>query len=122
MKKDPIVLGVDVIEGNLRPLTPIAAVKTNADGKKEIIDLGRVVSIERDHKTLPIVKKGSPSVAIKIEGPSQPMYGRHLEEKDILYSHITRKSIDVLKEFFRADVSNDEWTLIKKLKPLLDVD
>lgn len=42
-KKDPIVVGVDVVEGSLRPLTPIAAVKTNpVTGVKEIIALGRV--------------------------------------------------------------------------------
>lgn len=42
-KKDPIVIGVDVIEGNLRLLTPIAAVKTNPiTGVKEVISLGRV--------------------------------------------------------------------------------
>jgi translation initiation factor 5B len=42
-KKDPIVVGVDVVEGNLRPLTPIATVKTNpVTGVKEIITLGRV--------------------------------------------------------------------------------
>jgi translation initiation factor 5B len=42
-KKDPIVIGVDVTEGSLRPLTPIAAVRTNpVTGVKEIISLGRV--------------------------------------------------------------------------------
>lgn len=42
-KKDPIVIGVDVIEGNLRPLTPIAAVKTHpVTGVKEVFQLGRV--------------------------------------------------------------------------------
>ena len=41
-KKDPIVLGVDVAEGNLRTLTPICAVKVNAQGQREIIKLGRV--------------------------------------------------------------------------------
>lgn len=41
-KTDPIVVGLDVIEGTLRPLTPIAIVRTNASGQKEIIDLGRV--------------------------------------------------------------------------------
>lgn len=51
----------------------------------------------------------------------QPTYGRHLEEKDTLYSLISRKSIDVLKEFYRSDVSNEEWLLIKKLKPLFDI-
>lgn len=49
------------------------------------------------------------------------MYGRHLEETDMLYSHITRQSIDTLKEFFRSEVSMDEWSLIKKLKPVFDI-
>jgi translation initiation factor 5B len=42
-KKDPIVIGVDVIEGNLKLLTPISAIKQNpVTGLKEIIPLGRV--------------------------------------------------------------------------------
>lgn len=84
-------------------------------------DVGDSSSIERDHKQIPICKKGQPSVAIKIEGPNQPMYGRHLEEKDTLYSMISRQSIDTLKEFYRPDVSNEEWILITKLKTLFDV-
>lgn len=54
-------------------------------------------------------------------GSNQPTYGRHLEEGDTLYSQISRRSIDTLKEFYRADVSNEEWQLIIKLKPLFDV-
>ncbi|KAF2799842.1 hypothetical protein K505DRAFT_293872 [Melanomma pulvis-pyrius CBS 109.77] len=121
-KKDPIVIGVDVIEGNLRMLTPIACIKKNpVTGVKEILQLGRVTSIERDHKQIPICKKGQPSVAVKIEGPNQPLYGRHLEESDILYSSISRKSIDTLKEFFRDEVSQDEWKLIVTLKKEFDI-
>lgn len=42
-KKDPIVIGVDVTEGNLRLLTPIAAVRMNpVTNVKEIVSLGRV--------------------------------------------------------------------------------
>jgi translation initiation factor 5B len=42
-KKDPIVIGVDVVEGSLKLTTPIAAVKTNpVTGAKEIVGLGRV--------------------------------------------------------------------------------
>lgn len=42
-KKDPIVVGLDVIEGVLKLLTPIAAVKQNpVTGVKEVIHLGRV--------------------------------------------------------------------------------
>lgn len=122
-KTGPIVVGVDVVEGNLKMHTPIAAVKSNpVTGLKEIVSLGRVTGIERDHKQIQVCKKGQPSVAIKIEmGGHQPAYGRHLEEKDTLYSLISRASIDTLKEFYRPDVSNDEWNLIKKLKPLFDI-
>jgi len=80
-------------------------------------------------------------VAVKIEGPNQPMYGRQLEDKDILYSMISRKSIDVLKEFYRGDESKgpdkdkdaakdkdrdrnatkEDWKLIRDLKPLFDI-
>lgn len=67
-------------------------------------------------------KKGQPSVAIKIEmGGHQPAYGRQLEENDQLFSQISRASIDTLKNFYRKDVSNDEWLLIKKLKPVFDI-
>ena len=42
-KKDPIVVGVDVTEGNLRLLTPVCAIKTNpVTGVKDIISIGRV--------------------------------------------------------------------------------
>ena len=49
-----------------------------------------------------IVKKSQAGggVAVKIEHAvyqSAKMFGRHFDEKDELYSHITRQSIDVLK-------------------------
>jgi len=52
------------------------------------------------------------------------MYGRQLDDKnlDTIYSLVSRASIDCLKEFFRDEVSKDEWNLIaKQLKPLFDV-
>ncbi|KAK8128582.1 Eukaryotic translation initiation factor 5B [Apiospora sp. TS-2023a] len=121
-KTNPIVVGVDVIEGSLRINTPIAAVKTNSAGQKEVIGIGRVTSIEREHKQIPVCKKGQPSVAVKIEmGNSQPTYGRQLEEDDTLYSLISRASIDTLKQFYRKDMTNDDWQLIIKLKPFFDL-
>lgn len=118
-KKDPIILGVDVIEGVIRIGTPICAVKINPNTQERIIiDLGRIVSIEKDHKVIDVVKKGqiSNGVAIKIESVSQILFGRQVDEKDLLYSHISRRSIDLLKETFRDDVSKEEWNLIRKLK------
>ncbi|KAG9769051.1 hypothetical protein KCU95_g16734, partial [Aureobasidium melanogenum] len=122
-KTNPIVVGVDVAEGALRVNTPIAAIRTNpVTNAKEIIPMGRVTSIEREHKQIPLCKKGQPAVAVKIEGNNQPTYGRQLEDKMTLYSHISRASIDTLKEFYRDEVTKDEWNLIAKhLKGLFDV-
>lgn len=42
-KTNPIVIGVDVIDGNLRVNTPIAAIKPDPNtGAKEVVSLGRV--------------------------------------------------------------------------------
>ncbi|KAG6853716.1 hypothetical protein C0991_002132 [Blastosporella zonata] len=42
-KRDPIILGVDILDGTLRVGTPIAVVKTDAvTGKKDIIPLGKM--------------------------------------------------------------------------------
>lgn len=119
-KREPIILGVDVVEGVLKVGTPISA--STAD--TGMVSLGRVTSIELNHKSVPEVRKGGPSVAIKIECASYEtprMVGRHFAETDLLYSKISRASIDVLKENFRNDLSKDEWALVAKLKPLFNI-
>ncbi|KAJ3737740.1 hypothetical protein DFJ43DRAFT_1148879 [Lentinula guzmanii] len=121
-KRDPIILGVDILDGTLRVGTPIAVVKVDpTTQKREVIDLGKVTSLEINHKSMDIVKKSQAGggVAVKIEHAvyqSAKMFGRHFDDKDELLSHITRQSIDVLKSSFRTDVSNEEWLLIKALK------
>jgi hypothetical protein len=79
-------------------------------------------SIEQNHKSVETVKKGQAGagVAIKIEGATQQLFGRHLDEKETLYSLITRHSIDTLKSpAMKDEVSKDEWALIIKLKSVI---
>lgn len=126
-KRDPIILGVDILDGTLRVGTPLAVVKVDpTTKKKEIIELGKITSLEINHKTQEIVKKSQAGggVAVKIEHAvyqSAKMFGRHFDEKDEILSRITRQSIDVLKTSFKADVSMDEWQLIRALKPRFDI-
>ncbi|KAG9019509.1 hypothetical protein FRB90_001170 [Tulasnella sp. 427] len=126
-KRDPIILGVDIIDGSLRIGTPLCVVKTDpTTGKKETIRLGKITSLEINHKSMEIVKKSQAGagVAVKIEHAvyeSAKMFGRHFDDKDEVISQITRQSIDVLKDSFRSDVAPEEWLLIKQLKPRLGI-
>uniref|UniRef100_A0A1D1XVZ2 Eukaryotic translation initiation factor 5B n=1 Tax=Anthurium amnicola TaxID=1678845 RepID=A0A1D1XVZ2_9ARAE len=117
-KKDPIVLGVDVLEGIAKIGTPICI------PSQDFIDIGRIASIEINHKQVDVAKKGQ-KVAIKIIGSSpeeqQKMYGRHFEIEDELVSHISRKAIDILKSDYRDELSNEEWLLVLKLKKLFKI-
>ncbi|KAK6923409.1 Translation initiation factor IF- 2, domain 3 [Dillenia turbinata] len=98
-KKDPIVLGVDVLEGIVKVGTPIC-VPSN-----DFICIGKIASIENNHKPVDRAKKGD-KVAIKIIGSSseeqQRSFGRHFDIDDELVSQISRRSIDVLKANYRA--------------------
>ncbi|EPX74704.1 translation initiation factor IF2 [Schizosaccharomyces octosporus yFS286] len=125
-KRDPIILGVDVVEGVLRKGTPIVSVKGAPGEEPQVIELGRVVSLEMNHKPVERVKKGQAGggVAMKLEagGGSQILFGRHVTESDTLYSHITRESIDALKDpAFRNEVHRDEWQLIIQLKKVFGI-
>ncbi|KAI6691101.1 hypothetical protein NL676_027929 [Syzygium grande] len=117
-KKDPIVLGVDVLEGIAKVGTPVCV------PQREFIDIGRIASIENNHKPVDTAKKGQ-KVAIKIVSSNpeeqQKMFGRHFDLEDELVSHITRSSIDILKTNYRDDLSLEEWRLVVKLKNLFKI-
>ncbi|KAI3459976.1 hypothetical protein Pfo_016639 [Paulownia fortunei] len=117
-KKDPIVLGVDVLEGIAKIGTPLCV------PQRDFIEIGRIASIENNHKPVDYAKKGQ-KVAIKIIGSNpeeqQKMFGRHFELEDELVSRITRNSLDALKENYAEDLSVEEKRLLFKLKKLFKI-
>ncbi|KAL3365921.1 hypothetical protein AABB24_010845 [Solanum stoloniferum] len=116
--KDPIVVGVDVLEGIARVGTPICI------PQREFIDIGRIASIENNHRPVDSAKKGQ-RVSIKIVGSNseekQKMFGRHFEIEDELVSKVSRRSIDILKANFRNDLSIEDWKLVKTLRDLFKI-
>ncbi|KAL5818311.1 hypothetical protein ACOSQ3_022206 [Xanthoceras sorbifolium] len=117
-KKDPILLGVEVLEGIARYNvgTPICI------PQKDLIDIGRIASIEINYEPVDCAMKGQ-VVAVKIVGSNyeelQKMFGRHFDVENELDSHISRRSImDVLKANYREDLSIDEWKSVVELKNL----
>ncbi|KAI9334998.1 hypothetical protein DFJ73DRAFT_852260 [Zopfochytrium polystomum] len=120
-KRSPIVMGVDVVEGFLRIGTPICVV----DEDKNVVDLGKCTGIELNRKPIQESKRGSPSVSIKLEMPGYEaprMYGRHFTERNELYSHISRASIDILKSTFKNDLTKEDWATVIKLKKVLKIE
>jgi len=87
------------------------------------IEIGRVTTIELNHKAVDSARKGQ-EVCIKIEhfgGDAPKLYGRHFDNEDLLMSRVTRESIDALKEYFRDDMIKTDWNLIIELKKLFHV-
>ncbi|ORZ35581.1 hypothetical protein BCR44DRAFT_1433804 [Catenaria anguillulae PL171] len=128
-KRDPIIVGCDVKEGALRLGTPICVYGppvAGVEGPGPLVKLGKVTGIEVNRKPVDIAKKGQygGGVAVKIECPNYDtpkLVGRHFLEKEELMSHITRESIDVLKENFREEMSKEDWALVIKLKKRLNI-
>ncbi|XP_074311712.1 eukaryotic translation initiation factor 5B-like [Silene latifolia] len=117
-KKDPILLGVDVLEGIVKKGTPICV------RAQDFVDIGQIVSIHCNNEEVDIAKKGQ-TVAIKIVGTNpdekQKIFGRHFSITDELVSRISRKSIDALKANYWEEISHQDKILLKKLKLLFKI-
>ncbi|KAL3880184.1 hypothetical protein ACJMK2_032447 [Sinanodonta woodiana] len=115
--RDPIVVGVSVEAGFVKEGTPICV------PSKEFLELGRVVSVEINHKSVESAHKGQ-EVCIKIEnipGDTPKLYGRHFDHTDLLVSKITRQSIDAVKEYFRDEMQKQDWQLMVELKKQFEI-
>merc|ERR1712167_28830 len=114
----PLVLGVDIVDGILRIGTPIC-VPSVKDEDGDPLMIGTVTSIQVNHQEKSLVKKGN-QVAVKIEAIDciPPTFGRQFNKSHTLYSHITRRSIDALKENFKEDLERDDWKLVIRLKKM----
>ncbi|KAJ4871689.1 eukaryotic translation initiation factor 2 (eIF-2) family protein [Raphanus sativus] len=118
---DPIILGVEVIDGILKVGTPMCFLK-EIEKSRVFVDLGRVASIHKDKKPLEDAKKGQ-QVAIKIIASNpgeEKTFGEDFGIEDELVSHISRRSIDILKTLYRNELK-DEFKLVKKLKTLFKI-
>jgi translation initiation factor 5B len=129
--RDPIIFGVVVDAGVLVSGTPLCVVtvprdkegQPTASAQKEVIELGRVASIEFNHKSVDRAVKGQ-EVCIKIDAiPGEPprQFGRHFDDKDDVLSRVSRESIDVLKEYFRDEMKNSDWQVVIELKKMLSI-
>ena len=115
-QKDPIIVGVEVVEGILKVGTPLCVPALGG------LHVGKVQSIESNGRQQDTAKKGA-SVACMIANESNPniTYGRQFDASHMLYSTLTRASIDALKEHFKDQLSTEDWRLVVKLKKVFNI-
>jgi translation initiation factor 5B len=106
----PIILGVTVKAGFLKLGTPLCV------PEKDNLRIGVVESIEKDKKAVQKVYPKDGPVSIRIGGANNVQIGRHFDDNAQICSWQTRRSIDALKQYFRTELSMDDWKLLKVLK------
>ena len=68
------------------------------------------------------VAKANQQVCIKIDGNDHSLsYERHFDSTDLLYSNLSRESIDILKAYFKEEMNETHWKLVIKLKKTLNI-
>merc|ERR1712194_156668 len=113
--KHPLIMGIEVDSGVLKPGTPVCI------PERGMLKLGTIESLEREHKPIKQATKLTGPVAVRIKGDKSIQAGRHFEEKDQIVSLLSRKSIDCLKEYWREDMTPEYWDLVRKLKKTFDI-
>ncbi|KAL3761692.1 hypothetical protein ACHAW5_004256 [Stephanodiscus triporus] len=115
-QKDPIIMGVEVVDGILKVGTPLCVPSLGG------LHIGIVTSIEQNGREQDTAKKGT-SVAVKIVNEHNPTitYGRQFDASHSLYSTLTRASIDALKSHFKDKLEDEDWRLVVKLKKVFNI-
>ena len=110
-RKEPLIFSVKVIEGTLYLNTPLATRKD---------DLGLVMSIKDSNDKYVDEATTGDIVTVKVEGENV-MFGRHVFEESVLYSRITRESLDYMKANCKDKIDSDCIKLLVKIKKVFDL-
>lgn len=90
--------------------------------KNGFLVVGKVTSIQCNHQEVERVKKGQQcAIQVVNEGNPAMQFGRHFTDEHMLYSELTRTSINALKKYFKDDLVDNDWRLVIKLKKVFSI-
>jgi len=119
-RKNPLLLGCQVTKGTLKMGTPLVAMNP---GKADVF-LGQVTSIQENGLDIPQAEKGM-QIAVKIsltnENSTIIEYGRHFSHANHIASRITRRSLDVIKQHYRKQLTLEDVKLLRTLKQYFEI-
>lgn len=99
----PAIFGVEILGGSLRPKYKLIRSETTEDA-------GEVQQIQDKGKTVPEAKAGM-QVAVSMD---DPIVGRHVFEKDILYVKVPERDAKILMSTCLEKISDDEQEVLKE--------
>jgi translation initiation factor 5B len=106
-RSDPAIVGVEVLDGIIKPKYPLI----NSSGRR----IGQVVRIQDQGKDVGEAGTGK-QVAVSID---KPMVGRQINEGDVLYVDVPVQHSRVLSSKFRDLLSPGELALLSELPTLI---
>ena len=101
-QNNPAVVGVDILQGNLKVNTPVM--------KKDGNTLTEVKSIQHEQKNVEKAEKGK-QVAVSLP---KLTVGRQISEGDILYSAVPEEDFKKLKEY-KKYLSEEEKEILREI-------
>lgn len=102
----PAIFGVEVVGGKLKPHCRLI----NKDG----VIVGKVKNVQLERKPVDEATQGM-QVAISVEGA---VYGKTVNENDVLYTHMTKDSIETLKKKLEDTLTPSEIELMDEILKL----
>ena len=104
----PLVVGVEVLAGRLKPKYGLMRAE---DGS----DLGEIDQIQDKGKAVPEAKVGM-EVAISMD---KPIAGRHVFERDVLYVKVPEKDAQALLTAHLDDLTSEEQDVLKEFVAIM---
>lgn len=107
---------VKVVRGQLRVGSPLCFLNDAKDVKR----IGTVISMENNHKPVEKATEGM-EVSVKINsGEFAITFGRQIDINSIVYSYITRVSVDAIKKF-KDELTPEDVNLLATLIKMFKV-
>jgi translation initiation factor 5B len=103
-RSDPAIVGVEVVEGTIKPGYPLM----RSDG----VSIGNIMQIRDRDNVLKEAKRGQ-HVAISIKG--KILVGRHVDEGDVLYTDIPREHVIRWLTSFSSELTEDEKEALREI-------
>ena len=106
-------MGVNVVEGVLKIGTPLCI------PVKDKLRIGVVQSMRINEKPITEARAKDGDVGVKIVNDGKIVFDRHFDASHQIVSLINSDSCDVLNEYFKDDITDEDRQTIRNLKKIL---